>query len=178
MTRQISGLVWAKLLATRPRSIPQSRPRAKAKQAGLRYERAVALAIGGCVHGQWWEFCDRNGHGYCQTDVTIDTGKLLVVLESKYTWTPDAYVQLEGLYLPVLRHHFNSSRHVIGFQITKVLKDLRGCRVARSFDEACRMSMSGERVVLHWLGVGNLWPPQPNRALSHQIPVDTSLSSL
>lgn len=102
----------------RPQSIPIGRPRG-AKALGVRYERALARSLPGATHGQWWEFWDANGRGFCQTDLFLPVGEAVVVLEVKYTWTPLGHSQLERLYLPVLRMALG--RDVIGLVVCKKL---------------------------------------------------------
>jgi len=101
MSREVVGLKWAKILEKRPRAIPEAKRVSGAKLAGLRYERALAKSLP-LAHGVWWEFEDRNGPGWCQTDFVGTSGAWVVVLEAKWTWTHEAEEQLFGLYLPVV----------------------------------------------------------------------------
>ena len=111
-TRAISGLRWARPI-DRPNIIPVGRPRG-AKAAGLRYERALAEALPSALHGQWFEFEDANGHGYCQTDFILSfLPRYVVVLECKYIVTTEAVQQLLHLYLPIAREVYGMARGVI-----------------------------------------------------------------
>jgi hypothetical protein len=153
MTRVVSGLKWARPIA-RPRVIPFTRPRGK-KAAGLRYERALAQQFDRCVPGQWWEFQDENGHGYCQTDLvtSVTPGGTLVVLEAKYTWTLEGHHQLEMLYLPVVA--WATKRRVLGVLVCKVLVPKMADFVTEVWGDlsgAIARADQGHRSVLHWDG--------------------------
>jgi hypothetical protein len=161
--RVVQGLEAARA-CERPACIPKGKPRG-AKAAGLRYERALAKALPpGWLHGQWFEFWDANGHGYCQPDfILVEPGRVLV-LEAKYTWVLEAHAQLMQLYAPVLRAVFK--RPVIGVVVCKRL--VPGARAAyTTLEEAIRWPVVGG-AVLHWIGVGPVDPP--SRA-SAQVPV-------
>lgn len=106
--RTIVGLEWAEPLARRPACIPESRPKG-VKALGLRYERKAAAEInralrGSLVRGQWFEFVDANGHGYCQCDGLYydPQSDSYVVFEFKLTEVDEARSQLKNLYLPVV----------------------------------------------------------------------------
>lgn len=149
MSRVINGLVWAKPCA-RPRAIPASRPRG-AKAAGLRYERALAAALPKAKHGQWFEFEDRNGPGWCQTDLLLELPSGVLVLESKYTWVPEGHQQVEDLYLPVVAKAL--AKPTFGGVVAKVLTPgpYLVARDLQTFTQAC---VARQRAVLHWIGVG------------------------
>lgn len=103
--RRIVGLKWARE-CERPKCIPKGRPRGR-KAAGLRYERQLAKALPEAKHGQWFEFEDVNGRGYCQTDLLLHLGGWgIAILECKYTWTLEAQRQLDLLYRPVVERAF------------------------------------------------------------------------
>jgi len=98
-SRTIVGLKWA-MEAECPHAASRS---SGARLKGLRYERAVAKALGsGWVHGQWFQFEDFHGLGYCQPDLFQVRPSEVVVLECKLTDTPEARRQLYLLYKPVL----------------------------------------------------------------------------
>lgn len=170
MSRQISGLSFARACA-RPSCIPKSRPRGK-KAAGLRYERDLAAAAGG-VHGQWFEFEDRAGHGWCQPDLFFESGGLIFVLEAKYTWTEAGHRQIEGLYRPVLSLALR--KPVAGIVVCKVLtKEVHPSWLTRSLAEAMTRSRSGQKTVLHWIGAG-LEPFRRAAGAAHLAPGLASL---
>lgn len=163
MTRVIRGLKWARALDARPSCIPVGRPRG-AKAAGLRYERALAAALPGAKHGQWFEFEDLAGRGYCQVDLLLDSGLRkdslgrvkLLILESKYTWTFEGHQQIEGLYRPVVERAYGCS--VLGIVVAKrLIPGVQGiARICGGLEEAIAAGAGGGRVVLHWLGKGAL----------------------
>ena len=87
----ISKLQWAKALDERPVFIPSPRLTG-VKRAGVLYENRVASymkAIYGdenVLHGQWYQYQDRRGVGYCQSDILIlphGDVKDLLILECK-----------------------------------------------------------------------------------------------
>lgn len=149
--RVISGLSWAEA-CPRPACIPKSRPRG-AKAAGLRYERELAKALPLATHGQWWQFEDRAGPGYCQTDLVLPTEGGLLVLEAKYTWTQTGHRQIQQLYKPVLERA--TGKLVVGAVVCKVLiRDLDPAWVCRDLESAKMRAFCGLPTVLHWLGTG------------------------
>lgn len=151
----IEGLEWAKALPGRPKCIPQGRARG-AKAAGLRYEREIAGALPGSVHGQWFEFRDRNGLGYCQPDLLLRGGPgELVVLEAKYTWVAQGHGQIAELYRPVVE--LATKRWVLGIVVCKVLRSsMPGVAIASTLEEALNLARQGRTVALHWIGQGEL----------------------
>ena len=144
--RVVEGLRWAKS-CERPACIPLTTRHRGAKAMGLRYERALAEAIPGAMPGQWWEFEDANGHGWCQTDIIVDLGlRGLVIVEVKLTWTPVAHSQLGRLYMPVVARALD--RPVMGVVACKVLRrDMGALKPYPTLREA----LLG-RGVWHWIG--------------------------
>lgn len=107
-SRIIQGLRWVKRLPSRPDCIPASRPRG-AKAAGLRFERELAKALPTSIHAAWFEFEDRNGPGYCQTDIIhILHPNFAAVIEVKYTLVPGAHSKLLNLYIPIVSLAFDT----------------------------------------------------------------------
>ena len=154
MTRRIEGLLWARR-AERPKALPKARPRG-AKAAGVRYERACARALPKALPGLWWEFEDRAGRGYCQTDLVLIGSEGALVLECKYTWTEAAWDQLEGLYIPVLERALG--RPCWGAQMCKVLREGASGPAVWTPREALELAKLGRRATLHWTGGGALGP--------------------
>lgn len=155
MLRQVNSLQWASPQANGP--FPAKRPGNRgAKAAGLRYERALAKALPSARHGQWFEFRDWNGHGWCQPDLLLPVGDQdLVVLEAKYTWTEEGFAQLNGLYLPIVRHC--TSKVVSGVLVCKVLVPGHRGVVTSSLWDAIGLARTGTPMVtLHWPGFGSL----------------------
>jgi|SRR5215472_12443256 len=117
--RQIEGLKSAIALLERPSCIPQPRPRG-AKAAGLRFEKSLFAALSKGIRGQWFSFEDKNGPGYCQTDILYSfLPRYMVVIEAKYTLVPGAHTKLVNLYLPVASKALNAP--VCGVVVVKNL---------------------------------------------------------
>ena len=150
-------LAEAKPLTARPAFIPQSRPRGR-KALGTRYERALAAQLGFAKHGQWWQFEDASGIGYCQTDLIIDHAhmSLAIVIEVKHTWTAQGHAQLDELYLPVVSRALR--KPVLGIQCCKHLTSQTGRHVYATLPDAIEAAARGLRPVLHWPGKAALWP--------------------
>ena len=154
MVRRVEGLRWARPLAGWPSGIPHSRPRG-AKALGLRYERALARALPSAQHGRWWEYEDANGHGLCQTDLIIDLGARVLVLESKLRWVAEGHAQVELLYRPVLERAL--AKPVFGGVVCKTLvPEARsaGVQVVGDLRSFAEVAEAGGRAVLHWPGTG------------------------
>jgi hypothetical protein len=150
VSRIIHGLKWARALDSRPACIPASRPRG-AKAAGLRYERALARALPAAKHGQWFEFEDEHGRGYCQVDLMIQLLSGVLILEAKYTWCPEGHCQIEQLYMPVVAEAWGMP--VAGLVVCKkLIPYMPGVAVAGDLDMALRHIAVGRRCALHWLG--------------------------
>jgi hypothetical protein len=107
----IRKLKWVKALDERPDFIPIKKSRG-VKRAGQLYENRIANYIKALygeervLHGQWYQFEDGRGMGWCQTDIVIKPdkdSKLLIVLECKLKAVSKAESQLKYLYLPVLK---------------------------------------------------------------------------
>jgi hypothetical protein len=125
------------------------------KAVGLRFEKSVAAAVralrlGETIHGQWFEYFDANGHGYCQTDVLLLRRDDAVVLECKLTEVEEAQTQLEDLYLPIVRRVYR--RPAVGVVVVRHLTKLTNtARVCDSLEAALGM---GSLPILHWIGRG------------------------
>ena len=152
--RKVSGLLSASPIA-RPKCIPRSRPRG-VRALGLRFERALARALPTATHGQWWEYEDSDGHGYCQTDILLPWDGGFAILECKLTDTEAAREQLEELYLPVVRKALR--KPVTGIIVTRHLT--RTSDLSKVHDSlGLALIASRTRIpVFHWLGVGALDP--------------------
>jgi len=145
--RQIVGLKTARALETKPGCIPTGRARG-VKAYGVRYEKALAGVLPlNSIRGRWYEFEDKNGHGYCQTDFDL----LDCVLECKHTWTEDGHVELEKLYLPVVRLAWG--RQAFGIVVVKKLvPGMRKVEICGDLDSAIAAAKHGHRTVFHWIG--------------------------
>ena len=124
----ISKLRWAKALDERPVFIPSPRLTG-VKRAGVLYENRVAnymKAIYGdenVLHGQWYQYEDRRGVGYCQSDILIlphGDVKDLIILECKLKSRRVAEVQLRYLYKPIVEHLYPNT-NIIMVQVCKFL---------------------------------------------------------
>jgi len=153
----VRGLLWARP-CPRPK-LPRSRPRG-AKAAGLAYERKLAKAI--CAehplafHGQWYEFADANGKGFCQPDVVIPRKDYVVVVEIKLSAQEDAWSQARGLYKPILEHVYRRPCYCI-----IATKFLRSERAADVIEESLEGAIETAHVLnltplWHWIGSGPL----------------------
>lgn len=172
MSRAISGLRYAATCG-----VPQHAGRAptRGKKAhGVRYEKSLAKHLGFARHGQWFQFIDANGHGYCQTDLLLEFPQAMVVLEAKYTWTPQGHFQIDRLYKPVVEKAFG--RPCFGLVVCKKLCDGMGeTMVVSRLDEAIHWA-SRKRVALHWMGGEQfLRLPAPGPHLGPVIPAYLSL---
>ena len=63
------------------------------------------------IPGPWFEYENEGSSGYCQTDGILlnESRRIILIVEVKYKHTPEAYWQLENLYLPVARVFFRES---------------------------------------------------------------------
>ena len=108
--RVISGLVFA-AVCEKPPSIPLATRVRGAKRLGHKYERDFAKALKArypqsCLAGQWFRFIDRNGQGFCQTDLLLKRPGEIIIFECKLTDTEKGRSQISRLYAPVVSHVF------------------------------------------------------------------------
>lgn len=168
--RVIRHLSWA-LPCDRPKCIPKGRPRG-AKKQGVLYERALAAELGAdWRHGQWFEYEDQNGHGYCQVDFLRRTSDATVVLEAKLSWLPEAHQQISHLYGPVLEWIWGVP--VIGVVVAKRLVPGMNAAIAHNLPTALEAARAVSRVALHWPGKTSLYP-NPRIGLSALLPLPTN----
>lgn len=168
--RIIRNLAWA-IPCKRPNCIGHGRPRG-VKRLGVVYERLLAEELGGdWKHGQWFEFEDQNGHGYCQPDFVRVVDDAAVVLEAKLTWLPEAHQQIDLLYRPVLEAVFD--RQVVGVVVAKRLVAGMNAAIAHNLPSALEAARAVPRVALHWTGKTSLYP-SPRVGLSALLPLSTT----
>jgi hypothetical protein len=163
--RRVEGLIWGVPLGARPDCIPVSRPRG-AKALGVKYEKALAGALPGWKHGQWFQFKDINGYGYCQVDLMIELEACVIVLEAKHTWVASGHRQITELYKPVLEKVYK--KPVIGILVCKNLtgQTPQGGIVGGLGEALSRVEKIGP-VVWQWLGRGAVsWPVPLPQGLS------------
>ena len=159
MIRQVKSLKTAYALAGRPACIPKSRPRG-AKALGLQYERALAKRLPFAQHGPWFEYWDAAGRGLCQPDFLMETplGQI-VILEVKYTWTPEAILQIERLYKPVVE--LALGKPCVGVTVCKrLLPAMAGMTITGDIWEAIAVARKGQRPVFQWLGKSPVFSPK------------------
>lgn len=104
------------------------------QKAGLRYERKVherlqeqyGLAY---LPSIWFDYFDGEDIKHCQPDglLLLPDDRVLVIVEVKYSHTPEAFWQLEHLYVPVLRAFMRDS----GWRIAT-------CEVVKWYDPCTR----------------------------------------
>lgn len=152
MKRQIENLYMAREIESRPPGLPMTSAKG-AKAFGVRYEKALKRALPRLCRGQWYEFADSRGHGWCQTDFELGFVQAHFVFESKYTWRAEAHEELNGLYLPVVRK-VRGNISVFGLVVCKKLTVGMGkeIKVFGDLGEALTVAALGRPVVWHWLG--------------------------
>jgi hypothetical protein len=106
--------------------------------------------------GQWFDYIDANGRGYCQADVLlhIENVDAWVVLECKLTDTTSARQSLRTLYMPVVGAAYG--RHVAGIVVTRHLtRDSDPTLVYGDFRTALRVALGGSQIpTWHYIGKG------------------------
>ena len=171
MKRVIVGLKWAMRLEEKPVAIPNGRSRGR-KALGIKYEKELGLAHESLreAHGVWFEFEDKNGHGYCQVDFLIENllARTAFVLEAKHTWTEDGHVELEKLYLPVVKLALDCDR-VEGIVVCKkLLPYMKGVFIAPTLRDAIIHSSAAKRTVWHWVPTGIYRPRKAGKGLGRK----------
>jgi hypothetical protein len=119
---------------------------------GLSYEKALAKALPQAKHGLWFEFCDRNGRGFCQPDLVLEGKDEILVIEAKLTNYAEACLQLQHLYAPVLAKAY--SRPVRGAVALKYLSpDTPRDKICADLASVLAF-LPNSWPVLHWIGRG------------------------
>lgn len=154
--RRIKGLRYVRALDDKPVSIPTSRPRG-VKALGPRYEKAIESVLPNAKRGQWFEFVDSNGQGYCQVDFVLQRDGFVVLLEAKHTWTLEGHLQLEQLYKPVVE--MLTGMPTLGVVVCKRLvpevSELQSAgklSVHGNLWKAVEASLDEQRTVWHFIG--------------------------
>lgn len=158
--RIVRGLLWARA-CEKPTFIPVARSRG-AKAQGRRYERLVAKALGpSAQHGQWFEFADSNGLGWCQPDLLLQFNNFVAILECKNTWTNEGHSQGQMLYKPVVEKALGT--RCVCVQVCKNLRNETSGRVYGDLQDAVKAALLGERdVTIHWIGKGQIMGAKPS----------------
>lgn len=152
MARVVRGLRYAAKSDPPPAHRP-GKPRG-AKAHGVRYERELAKALPDGAHGQWFQFVDENGHGWCQPDLLLEFPRHVVILEAKYTWTWEGHMQVDRLYVPVVSRAMG--KPAFGLVVCRALiEDMGDVLIQSHLGEASIWAQRGKRVAMHWLGGGN-----------------------
>jgi hypothetical protein len=149
--RTIIGLSWAKAEVAGPFEARRT-PRG-VRGLGVRYEREVAKALGpGARAGQWFQFEDANGPGWCQTDLLVVGKRNALVLEAKLTWLSGAHRQIEQLYRPIVEKVYGLV--VLPVVVCKnLVPGMPGdYQVVAGLAAALEVARAGGRAVLHWRG--------------------------
>lgn len=155
MSLRGDGLLEARRCGWPPRIGHPHPRRGSAKAAGLAYERSLAGALPGAVHGQWFQFRDAAGLGWCQVDVFVEGQREVLVMEVKYSWILEAHEKLERLYLPVVRMALG--KPTLGLVVARRLDpEMVRQRVLHAEDLAQALALARRgRACLHWLGSGH-----------------------
>lgn len=102
-------------ITTGPFGPASTRRGTPAQRQGLRYERKaldhLSATFGPAfVRHQWFEYQDKRGRRYCQTDGLLQTPLGAAIFEIKYSFTAEAHTQLRMLYAPVVRAAYHPAR--------------------------------------------------------------------
>lgn len=150
MSRSVVDLLWAKS-SQNPWPKLKRHPRG-AKGLGLGYELALAKALPNASHGLWFEFCDRNGRGFCSPDLIIEGKDEILAIECKLTNYPEAVMQLTNLYRPVLTAVYH--RPVRGLVALKYLNPASPKHMICPDLASALRHAPDSCPILHWIGRG------------------------
>lgn len=152
--RKICQLEWAR--ACPPPSFAPQKALRGTRGEGQRFEKATWRALPGSVRGQWFEFLDANGPGYCQPDILWQLPRrrdgspgALVVVECKRTWVPGAQSQLLDLYLPVIAAAYGKTARPV-VVCKHLVPEVPRASLFSSMKEA--LASACHCPVVHWLG--------------------------
>lgn len=125
--------------------------------AGLAYEKKLAIAatkLGSVKHGQWFEYRDKKGKAYCQTDVLLlpPAKDRLILFECKLTQKAEGEVKLSRLYVPLVRSLYQLPVFpILAFQNILWQPESLIDRIEHVLEIPLREK---EKVMhLHWIGV-------------------------
>lgn len=145
--RQIKGLLWARPYEGVPKFATEARGRPN--RQGVAYERRVVAMLRGGTAGQWFQYQDERGLGWCQPDLFTADVERLVVIECKLTWTSEAREQITHLYCPILEHIYG--KPVVGVIVAKNLTAATPReRVVWDMPAALALATRRTPAVLHW----------------------------
>lgn len=151
--RVIEGLAWARPLPARPSVIPGAKRLRGTKALGIRFEKTVSKALGPLAHhGQWFEFWDKNGRGFCQPDIVFSCQGNVYVLEVKLTDIEKASAQLTELYLPVVSMALGTPAR--GIIVTKYLTRTTPKNLIADCLKSAIAQTQKTIPILHYIGTG------------------------
>lgn len=119
----------------------------------MRYEKRFGKylsRLGFAPRTDWFSFVDRNGKGFAHPDYFLVYPQVTVVFECKLTQTDTAFVQINGLYRPILDYVFK--RPVVGIQ---VCHNLRAVPAEGIIEDPFSAISSGDPTrtwTMHWIG--------------------------
>lgn len=158
-------IIWARN-GESPFGEKRSRTRGS-KAAGIQYENSVGEVLKGRVpflhQGAWFEFGDCRGSHWCQPDFIFGFEGILWVLEVKYSLVESGFLQMEQLYVPVLRKTYG--KEVCGIQVCKNISlswtYSPKPKIMPSLEQAMHVSATGRRSVWHWPGLSTVGATLP-----------------
>jgi hypothetical protein len=123
MHRVLTSLYSCQPLGSRPNCIPKARL-SGVKLRGLTYEKRVGAHLRSIFpkvySGQWFQYVDATGGGYCQPDHFIVLKNGILCIECKLTETPVGFAQIRQLYRPILEKHYGLP--VVGVQAARHIR--------------------------------------------------------
>jgi len=103
--------------------------RGAAQKRGVNYEKKVShrlieLYALEYIPSVWFVYGESGRTRYCQVDGLLILNKTrdLILVECKYSHTPDAYWQCENLYLPVLRAWLGNANEYWSISVCEIVK--------------------------------------------------------
>lgn len=134
------------------------------QRAGLRYERLVSEAISQAgptvIRNPWFNYIDSLGSRVCSPDCVVDDGSgILVVVECKLTFVPNAQAKLMNLYVPIVEQIFGKPAR--GLVVCKHLGSAPLPNLVLCLSEAANWRVA----TFQWLGRERIiWPTDMNIA--------------
>lgn len=130
-------------------------PRTLREKKGVKYEKKVhekLIEEFGLYYipNQWFAYGLRGATRFCQPDGILlqEQKKLILVVEVKYSHTPDSFWQLEHVYLPVIRAFIlDASWRIAKVEVVKWFDPAVHCPVRPVLRENLRDVRPGEFAV-------------------------------
>ena len=98
--------------------------------------------------GQWFNFADSRGPGYCQPDHYILRPDEILIYENKLTYRRTVWSQLNALYVPVLEEVFELPCRI--FAVCKYLTELATLERLMTLDDSLKPG-GPEIGLINWL---------------------------